>query len=111
MLDQATELKEAEAPVDSPQMQWWVRFVLSKLLAEVFTFFKEHAEERLQEILERVVTLVERRGLYWQPEVQRMDGIILSGWLRTTCFPSWIDSRLVTKEQALMVLSACGRLT
>ena len=41
-LDQATESKEAEAPVDSPKKQWWVRFVLSKLFAEGFTFFKEH---------------------------------------------------------------------
>ena len=87
-LDQATELNEAKAPVDSPQMQWWVRFVLPKLLAEGFPFFKDHIEDRLQEMLELVAKLVERRGLYWQPEVQRMDGIIMSGWLRTTCFTS-----------------------
>ena len=32
--DQATEFNEANVPVDSPQMQWWVIFVLSKLLAD-----------------------------------------------------------------------------
>ena len=72
-LDQATEMKEAEAPEESPQMQWWERFVMARQLAEVFKFLGESVEKHLEEMLEWVIVLIMRRGFYWKPEVEAVD--------------------------------------